>query len=132
MAAKSQAEVLYDTAKGPIAAYGVLTCLYVYSIPGKYIWFSWHPLAMIVGMIVLAANAALIKKVGGYENTKIHGYMMSGAVALAAFGFYVIYSNKEMSSKAHFTTLHGKVGYRPSCSSLAREARLASSEKQNQ
>lgn len=35
---------------------------------------------------------------------------MSAAVAAALFGFYVIYSNKEMMKKQHFMTLHGKVG----------------------
>ena len=40
---------------------------------GKWIWFSWHPLGMVVAFVTLAGNAALIKKVKGYDNTKIHG-----------------------------------------------------------
>ena len=35
---------------------------------------------------------------------------MSAAVVMAGFGFYVIYSNKDMMNKKHFMTLHGKLG----------------------
>jgi len=35
---------------------------------------------------------------------------MSIAIALSAFGLYVIYTNKNMSRKNHFTTTHAKVG----------------------
>ncbi len=90
--------------------YTILAAGYVASMPGKWIWFSWHPLAMIVSFILLASNAALIKKIGGYNNTKLHGYLMATAIALALFGWYVIYSNKEMSKKQHVTTLHAKLG----------------------
>lgn len=35
---------------------------------------------------------------------------MLAATALALFAGYVIYSNKEMKSKSHLTTYHGKIG----------------------
>jgi len=110
MSTKTNAQVLYNNLKWPTILYGVLASAYMASLPGKYIWFSWHPAMMIMGFVVLAANAALIKKIGGYENTKIHGYLMSAAVVMAGFGFYVIYSNKDMMNKKHFMTLHGKLG----------------------
>ena len=86
------------------------------------------------------------KKIGGYANTKLHGFLMLGAVcrfsillllsrfliwpdvssfplfspamcvlavcqvALALFGWYVIYSNKEMFGRKHLQTLHGQLG----------------------
>ena len=35
---------------------------------------------------------------------------MSGATALASFATYVIYTNKIMMKRQHFTTIHGKLG----------------------
>lgn len=40
----------------------------------------------------------------------MQGYLMSAATAICLFGWYVIYTNKEMSSKPHLTSLHGKLG----------------------
>ena len=65
---------------------------------------------MLVAFVALAGNASLIKKVGGYNNTKMHGYLMGAAIALGSFGYYVIHSNKDLMKKAHLTTLHGKLG----------------------
>ena len=49
-------------------------------------WFCHHPSSMLTAFVALAGNAALIKKKGGYENTKMHGNVMSLATALALFG----------------------------------------------
>ena len=65
---------------------------------------------MITGFIGCMGSASLIKKLGGYSNTKIHGMLASLGFLLAAGGFYVIYSNKNMLGKEHFTTPHGKAG----------------------
>ena len=101
---------MFDSLKGPILVYTILAAGYVASMPGKWIWFSWHPLTMIVSFVLLAANATLLKRIGGYNNTKLHGILMFCAIIIALFGWYVIYSNKEMSHKAHVTTLHAKLG----------------------
>ena len=101
---------LHSTFKYPIAMYSILACLYVAAKPGKYIWFSFHPIAMIIGFVALAGNAILLKKIGGYENTKTHGLLFSIAIAVAAFGWFVIYSNKEMAGKEHLTTTHSQLG----------------------
>ena len=84
---------------------------------------------MVIAFVSLAGNAALIKKIGGAVNTRLHGYtrklsykysevicvfilgsLMSAATALAGFAFYVIYSNKGINHKKHLTTVHGKLG----------------------
>jgi hypothetical protein len=70
----------------------------------------WHPLSMIVSFILFSGFAILIKKDGGYQNTKIHGYLMSASVLIAFFGWYVIYSNKELQNKPHLVTLHAQIG----------------------
>lgn len=94
----------------PIVAYTALGGLYVSTIPGKWIWFNWHPIAMMGSFVALGANAALIKKIGGLENTRIHGMMSGAATAISMFGWFVIYSNKEMNKRPHLTTIHGKLG----------------------
>jgi len=50
------------------------------------------------------------EKKGGYENTKAHGSIMSLAMVLALFGWYVIYSNKEANDKPHLTSWHSWFG----------------------
>lgn len=104
------AQELYDQFKYPVLMYSILACLYIAALPGKYIWFSFHPIAMIISFILLASNAVLLKKIGGYENTKTHGLLFGMAIAVAAFGWYVIYSNKEMSGKMHLTSTHSQLG----------------------
>ena len=42
---------------------------------------------MLFAFVALAGNASLIKKVGGYSNTKIHGYLMGAATVLGCFGY---------------------------------------------
>ena len=79
-------------------------------------WFHLHPLSMALAFIPLASLATLIKKIGGYENTKTHGFLLSLSTWLSIFGLYVIYSNKEARNAQHFQTLHGKFGLFTICS----------------
>jgi hypothetical protein len=99
----------------PLIAHGLLFGVYIGWVKKEYAWFSWHPFFMLVGFVILAGNAALIKKIGGRVNTITHGIMMTGATLCAAFAYYVIYSNKEKKRNSptqdlHLTTLHGKLG----------------------
>ena len=96
----------------PLVLFSIIASVYSsYVIMGyKWMWFSYHPSSMIISYVAMAGNAALIKKIGGYDNTKKHGMIMVVATLLASFAFYVIYSNKIKQNKHHFTTLHGKVG----------------------
>src|SRR4051812_17504446 len=106
----SYSQKMYNYLKGPILIYSILAIGYIASMPKKWIWFSWHPMSMVVGFILCATNAALIKRIGGYNNTKLHGYLMLAAIICALFGWYVIYTNKEMSKKNHLTTYHAQLG----------------------
>ena len=49
-------------------------------------WFAHHPASMLVAFVALGGNAALIKKKGGYANTKMHGNLLSLALGVALFG----------------------------------------------
>jgi hypothetical protein len=73
-------------------------------------WFNYHPLAMAFAFVPLSSIAVLLKKIGGYENTKTHGILLSISTFSSFFGLYVIYSNKELRHAKHFQTLHGKLG----------------------
>ena len=87
-----------------------LASVYTVLLKGQWIWFSWHPVSMIFAFIFLAGFSILTKKAGGYTNTKIHGITMGVVVALGLFGWYVIYSNKELFGKPHLVSLHAKIG----------------------
>ena len=102
----------YNALKYPIIAFGVIAVIYIASIAGSWPlpWFYWHPIAMTTAFVPLALNAILIKRIGGYENTKMHGILMFISALLAAFAFYVIYTNKSMRNKPHFTSTHGQGG----------------------
>ena len=114
MAAVDQAKKMHASLKWPLIAYSILGGCYMVTVgknAGTWTWFSWHPLCMLIGFVALAGNATLLKKIGGYENTKMHGILMSAATAVASFAWYVIYTNKEMMGKAHLLSLHGKIGF---------------------
>ena len=53
---KTASQNLYNSLKWPIICYGILASGYIASLPGKYIWFSWHPAMMMMGFIVLAGS----------------------------------------------------------------------------
>ena len=92
-----------------IATFSVASIGYILYIKG-FIWFSWHPVSMILAFVLTASNAVMLKKIGGYANTVNHGILMGAVVALATFGFYTIYTNKVMFGKDHFTSAHGVMG----------------------
>ena len=90
-----------------LVLFGLGTALYFgvkMGYPPEVTAFSWHPACMALAFVSLAGNAALIKKKGGYANTKTHGNLMCAAVLLAIGGYYSIYSRKEMLGKPHVTS----------------------------
>lgn len=109
------AEVKYNALFYPVVAFGLFLGLWNSPIlkdfsVADWKWFDWHPLAMALGFATLAPLAALKKKIGGKGPTIMHGYLANGGMALGVFGYYVIWSNKEMLNKAHLTSLHGQLG----------------------
>lgn len=99
------------TVLGPLMAlYTIAAGYYVGTAKGNWGWFSYHPAAMLLAFVGLAGNAIVMKKVGGLVKTRWHGYIMSAAALVAAFGWYVIYSNKDMFGKPHATTWHAWLG----------------------
>lgn len=98
--------------KWPLIIYGIIVTAYLAYLPKKWplIWFSWHPILSTLAFVPFATHAVLLKKVGGYENTKMHGIIMSISTILAGFAFYVIYTNKNQQKKKHFTSTHGQGG----------------------
>jgi len=69
-------------------------------------FFSYHPMLMTLGWILCMGNASLVKKLGGYSNTKTHGILAFVGSTLSWLGFYVIYKNKDQMGKPHFATYH--------------------------
>lgn len=52
----------------------------------------------------------MVKKLGGYTNTKIHAKLSLAGMFMALGGLYVIYTNKEWYGRKHFTSVHSKAG----------------------
>lgn len=71
--------------KVAIVAFSVISMYHLFSKKG-YIWFSWHFISMITGFVLLPGLAFVIKKAGGYTNTKNHGYLMALATLMTLFG----------------------------------------------
>jgi len=65
---------------------------------------------MMTAFYSLAGASVLTKKIGGKENTELHGNLAFAAAMAAGFGGYVIWTNKDMYGKAHLTTDHGQFG----------------------
>jgi hypothetical protein len=63
---------------------------------------------MVFSFIIYMGNAINIQK--NARNTKLHYTMQLIGLACSLFGFYVIYTNKNISGKPHFATIHGKIG----------------------
>ncbi|KAJ8601515.1 hypothetical protein CTAYLR_006727 [Chrysophaeum taylorii] len=97
----------------PIFAWGVAAGVYASMPSGTWkwdVWFTYHPSAMMISFVALGASAALVKKRGGYENTKLHGTLMLASTLLAGIGWYAIYRNKELFGKPHLTSWHAWLG----------------------
>mmetsp|Transcript_7519 Transcript_7519/g.12532 ORF Transcript_7519/g.12532 Transcript_7519/m.12532 type:complete len:202 (-) Transcript_7519:179-784(-) len=101
--------------------YALITIILMYSLVGGFLagsqpngagWrlFSWHPFLMMVGMIGLMGAGAMIKKLGGYTNTKLHGIFTWSGLFCAFGGLYAIYHNKEMNGYKHWQTTHAMMG----------------------
>lgn len=70
-----------------IVAFSVASMGYLFNKKG-YVWFSWHFIMMITGFVLLPGLAFIIKKAGGYTNTKNHGYLMALSTLMVCFGEY--------------------------------------------
>ena len=69
----------------PLVLFGVGGAAW-YEYDMQMSWFAHHPASMLVAFVALGGNAALIKKKGGYANTKMHGNLLSLALGVALFG----------------------------------------------
>jgi len=69
--------------------------------------FSGHPLLMSISFVGCAGMAMLYKKLGGRENTLIHGYLMMGGSLAALIAWYIVYAYKRKSVLA---SRHAQLG----------------------
>lgn len=97
---------------GVLLIYSVVGGLMAGTQPSGAGWrlFSWHPFLMMVGMIGCLGSAAVIKKLGGYTNTKIHGILSWVGIMCSMGGLYAIYKNKENRGAQHWQTNHAMAG----------------------
>ena len=80
--------------------------------------FSWHPLLMSLAFLLFMSQGVLSaitlrslppgpQRVAAIQS---HALMQLRSIACVIIGFGVIYRNKAIHGKAHFTSLHGKMG----------------------
>ncbi|CAB9500063.1 b561 domain-containing protein 2 [Seminavis robusta] len=72
--------------------------------------FSWHPLLMTIGMVAFMGIGAMTKKLGGYDNTKLHAIFSWSGIFCTLGGLYAIYTNKEQMGRPHLTSWHSWIG----------------------
>lgn len=92
-----------------LVSFAIVGGLYAATRPTGVGWrlpFSLHPFLMMCGYIGLMGSGHVTKKLGGYTNTKRHGYMAVGGLCLAFGGLYAIWLNKENMGKEHITSYH--------------------------
>ena len=98
----------------------LVACLVAYSLAGGWFagkqpagqwrYFSWHPLLMTCGMVGFAGVGAVIKKMGGYTNTKLHAVFGFLSIICNVAGLWIIFNNKEVNGYDHLKTAHSKIG----------------------
>ena len=96
-----------------IIIYTVITSITIGFLPpgaGGWRLFSWHPFLMIMGVVGMTGVAIHTKKLGGYKNTKLHAILTSSGLIMTFGGLLVIYKNKEIAGKQHFTSAHSMFG----------------------
>eukprot|EP00591_Stephanopyxis_turris_P002071 CAMPEP_0195523422 /NCGR_PEP_ID=MMETSP0794_2-20130614/22601_1 /TAXON_ID=515487 /ORGANISM="Stephanopyxis turris, Strain CCMP 815" /LENGTH=196 /DNA_ID=CAMNT_0040653423 /DNA_START=163 /DNA_END=753 /DNA_ORIENTATION=+ len=103
---------LYPFLSISCAVFGVLAGYLAGHQPSGAGWrfFSYHPFLMTIGFITFMGNAALVKKRGGYVNTKRHAILSGLGFACALGGWFVIYRNKDSMGRPHLTSNHSLAG----------------------
>lgn len=99
------------------AALAFTGCIIYIAWPGSSL-FSWHPTLMAIAMGVLmfeaitvfSPSSSLIASWQRSTKANIHGFMMTASLFSAIAGFIIIYYNKEINNKDHFTSWHGTMG----------------------
>jgi hypothetical protein len=77
---------------------------------GEWRSFSWHPFLMVLGLVGLSGASAVTKKLGGYQNTKLHGYLAWLGNLSALGGLYSIFQHKNQLGYNHFSSTHSIAG----------------------
>lgn len=74
--------------------------------------FTYHPLLILVALVLITEGIADIasQKIVSEKSKSVHGILQGLGFTAMTFGFSVIYYNKDLNSKPHFTTVHGKLG----------------------
>lgn len=82
----------------------ICICIHVH-----FVWLQMG-LLMFEAITVFSPSSSLIPSWQRSTKANIHGYMMAASLFSAIAGFIIIYYNKEINNKEHFTTWHGTMG----------------------
>lgn len=96
----------------------LFTCLMIFvAWPGSSL-FSWHPTLMTFafvtlmfeGLLVFNRESSLLLAAARQTKVQVHWILQATAITCAILGFLVIFYNKYLYDKPHFTTWHGLFG----------------------
>uniref|UniRef100_A0A7S1VG34 Cytochrome b561 domain-containing protein n=1 Tax=Sexangularia sp. CB-2014 TaxID=1486929 RepID=A0A7S1VG34_9EUKA len=74
-------------------------------------WFTFHPTSLLFSFLFSMPIGLLLETGAKRASTHYYHAVVNGIAVLAAgFGYYVIYSNKELAGKAHVTSWHAVLG----------------------
>ncbi|XP_008283449.1 transmembrane reductase CYB561D2 [Stegastes partitus] len=92
------------------------------SRPGSS-WFSWHPFLMTLAfsffmteaILLFSPHASPIRKLPHKTKGGVHWVLQGLCVSCAVLGLAVIFYNKHLMGKPHFTSWHGLLGLLTVC-----------------
>ncbi|KAK9692551.1 hypothetical protein K7432_014274 [Basidiobolus ranarum] len=79
----------------------------------KWMLFSWHPILMSLCLVLISEAVLILQKTTSQTKPTAaigHRYIMFGVGLLGVAGVSIIYINKAVNGKPHFTSWHGKLG----------------------
>jgi len=77
--------------------------------PGSSL-FSWHPTCMVISQFLAMEAVLLFYTTPLKWRVTLHWVLQGAALLTLCIGFSIIYVNKELNEKPHFTSYHGLSG----------------------
>merc|ERR1719273_3095682 len=95
------------TLVAPIQVIILVIALIFCSLFWSQTWFSYHPMFMICGYLAFMSNAIFYELWGSKH--WVHMILQILCLLCVDFAWYVIWSNKNMAKKEHYTSWHGQI-----------------------
>ncbi|KAL3276708.1 hypothetical protein HHI36_012078 [Cryptolaemus montrouzieri] len=96
----------------------VILILFLALFGGEFVFFTWHPILMSVGWMLLLSEGVLVlnkdnsflKNIIGTNRIFFHWTTTSVSLVFIVIGFVIAFKNKSDKNKAHFKSWHALFG----------------------